>query len=850
MKKAVRNTLLATSLCFALGAAAVGICLNSGSAFAEEAAQTPIISTIPGASIRYPEKTQDGFENDGLRFSSTIDKTQYDQLISDGYTVTTGTFIVPWSYYATAELNEENCFTNPVYYWETSAGNYSVAEIEGKTLILNVEGKPYVPEGETDYRLNGSIIKLKDNSVLNRKFVGVGYIKYEKDDVTNYAFGTTDESNARSVAEVAQKAYYNQKGIDDTTRANIGEAYVQRYLDLYKAANGEYPTVEYTEKVSVEAKDGFRSVNAGVKTVTVETYDAKIPGTNVPAMLDGSAKVSTGYVYNGNTTSQSLSISEDDLFTLSPYTSDEGVVTKSTEWSVDGQSLCIDYSKANSAWQGFYGSNTLKVSGRYVSFVAYMEEGYPEFGGSAFWINGSASKEAVFVLEPGVPKRVEIDLGGFSTVNAFAFQQNARRTDCKLFIDDVRFYDKTVDSVPYNIENLPVSPISITEDNILSLGSMYEGTEGAVTKSTEWSVDGKSESLCFDFSKKSREYWMGVTGNAYSWGTTTRYISFVAYCEDNYVTPNNAFWITTVGGGCDVDFSLTGGVPKKIVVPVSGSGVSLFTFQYNSVNSNSKLYIDDIIVYNDTAETKVPALDVTDKVASATEWSYHGTADGSVVVTKDEKSQAICIDFSNITDANTWAGVNLNGYDLGATYKYLSFTAYCEQDYSMANALWISDAGQITTIYTGAASEFALSAGVAKTFEWNYNSNKLSIFSLKPPTDKNCKIYISNIQFYNYKEEGSNPGLHTQTFVNGDKTTVVAGFTNLITSADTTVSLTMSIQTENGGEWTTIATEATKCALSQTVDLSALTYCKVKVVATSQGVVLSTQVVDLIPSAT
>lgn len=854
MKKSITTTLLATGFCLSLG---LGVGLFGGNADVAMA-ETPVISTVAGAAVRLPDRTEENdgttYENYGIRFSSVIDKSRFDEL-SRTYTVTTGTFILPWTAYDANAINEENCFAADTakYYWQTGTAAdgspvYNTSETAGKTLIYHSASAP-VPDGE-NYRLNGSAVNLGDADMTGVRFVGVGYVKCEADGTASYLFGSTDETNARSVAEVAQKLYYKADGmtadkqaLTNEQKSDLANAYVQKYINLYKAANGENPTVDYTLKVNMETSTGFESFET-TATAELDSYDATLPGTQTPAMIDGSAKASR-FVYNTNTTSDSLSVSEDEFMAMGYY-GDGAAIGKSSDWSVDGTSICIDFGKAN-GWLGFSGAAISMTPYRYVSFVAYCDKNYPIFAGNSFWVNGTASYEAKFELQAGVPSRIVFDLGqNFTSVNTFAFQENAYDPDSKLYIDDVRFYNKTVESIPYNTEAVPVNPISLSEDNILSLGSVYKGATGAVTKSTAWSVDGKSESLCFDFSKRSEDYWMGMSGTGYSWGATTSYISFVAYCEENYETPDNAFWITTIGGGCDVDFSLTGGVAKKIVVPVTGSGVSKFTFQYSTVNKNCKLYIDDIKVYSETTIARVAPLDVTEKAASMQGWAYNagrGTplASASSDWSADGKSLSLCIDFSQMTDANNWIGVNLNGYSLGATYKYMSFTAYCEKDYNVTNALWISDVGQNSTIYT--STEFSLKAGKAQTFEWNYNSDKLSIFSLHVPADFNCKIYIDDIRFYNEKEAGPNPGLYTETIVNQDKVTVLAGFTSLITAPDAKVTITISYQTEEGGEWKTLVTESDKLAAAGTIGSSS--YCKVKVTATSESGILAEQIVDL-----
>lgn len=682
MKKTVRNTLLATSLCLTFGAV-LGICLNDRTTAFATGAETPIISPIAGASVRYPGKNAETakYENDGLRFSSTIDKAQYDALVEGGYTVTTGTFILPLSYWSANPVNEENCFSAaPKYYWATAEG-YSVAETEGKLQILNVIGDPSI-EGDV-YRLNGSVLNLKDNSVLNVKFIGVGYIKYEKDETTTYAFAETTESNARSVADVAQKAYYNQGGIDDETRTSIGEAYVQRYLDLYNAKNGAYPTVEYTETVKVETKNGFKTVEVFEKSTTVSKYDDKIPATQIPAMLDGSAKVSKGYIMNS---------------------------------------------------------------------------------------------------------------------------------------------DKPADAV------------EVTEDNLLSLG-VYNSETAAVTKSSEWSVDGKSESLCIDYSKLSSQYWAGVgeAATPFEWGGGKYILSFVAYSDKDYVTKNSALWYKTNGQEVSYDITLKAGVPQRISIPVSGSALKLFTFE-NPQDSTCKLYIDDVYVYSGlfTHEGGIlvdPKEELT--TLNADDWSFEGKKSFYASNWYD----------TNVRPGYGWQYSGLNDENKADT---VAMIIYIEEDFKSPDAMWMS----VFTDYNETQSKsYYLPVDLHKGA--NYVEFKLADDFVKVSSIQWQKhaMWVDNIQVFNSAKVNRNGRVYAETYVDNNKVTVVAGFTDVITKFSKEVELTISYQTAEDGEWVTLATEAKDCALSHTIDLTSLTYCKVKVTATSQGATLATQVIDLVTSA-
>lgn len=182
MKKSITTTLLATGCCLSLG---LGVGLQFGANDVDVAmAETPVIATVAGAAVRLPDQTEgnDGttYENYGIRFSSVIDKSRFDELCQT-YTVTTGTFILPWTAYNANAVNEENCFAADTakYYWQTGkdadgAPVYNTSETAGKTLIYHSASAP-VPDGE-NYRLNGSAVNLGDADMTGVRFVGVGYV--------------------------------------------------------------------------------------------------------------------------------------------------------------------------------------------------------------------------------------------------------------------------------------------------------------------------------------------------------------------------------------------------------------------------------------------------------------------------------------------------------------------------------------------------------------------------------------------------------------------------------------------------------------------------------------------------
>lgn len=691
MKKTIKLSLFAAGCCLSLGlCAGLGLIKhNSGVAVAE----TPLITMVNGAAVRLPDKTLDnGYSNCGIRFSSIIDKTGYENL-KENNDVTSGTFILPWPSYSANPVNEVNCFAEATakYYWQIGVDSegapvYNTTQTEGKTLIYHSES---VPELDGDnYRLNGSAVNLGDADMTGVRFVGVGYVKYTSETETNYEFATTSETNARSVAEVAQKLYYktdavtaDDKTLSDGQKDDLALAYVQKYIDLYHEANGNNPTVEYTLNVNMETSKGFEGVE--VQSVAeLDSYDAKLPGTQTPIMLDGSSKVSKGYIMNS---------------------------------------------------------------------------------------------------------------------------------------------DKPADAV------------EVTEDNLLSLG-VYNSETAAVTKSSEWSIDGKSESLCIDYSKLSRQNWAGVgeAATPFEWGGGKYMLSFVAYSDKDYVTANAALWYKTNGQEVSYDITLKAGVPQRIAIPVSGSALKLFTFE-NPQDSTCKLYIDDVYVYSGYFTHEGGILvdpEETLSTLNADDWSFEGKKSFYASNWYD----------TNVRPGYGWQYSGLNDENKADT---VAMIIYIEEDFNSPDAMWMS----VFTDYNETQSKsYYLPVDLHKGA--NYVEFKLADDFVKVSSIQWQKhaMWVDNIQVFNSAKVNRNGRVYAETYVDNNKAIIVAGFTDVITKFSKEVELTISYQTAEDGEWTTLATEASKCALSSTVDLSKLTYCKVKVTATSQGATLATQVIDLIPT--
>ena len=152
------------------------------------------LTVLPGASIRKTEGTT------GIRFDTTVNKAAYDALVSEGYTLTHGTLIVPKSYLP-IELGSD---TNP----------YDALKNSGKTVADVISDGFYTPEAEdpdfvgidtdTVYVYRTALTNLRDHNYLT-EFVPLSYILVEKNGVRVET--VTDEGEARSIYDVASSAF-------------------------------------------------------------------------------------------------------------------------------------------------------------------------------------------------------------------------------------------------------------------------------------------------------------------------------------------------------------------------------------------------------------------------------------------------------------------------------------------------------------------------------------------------------------------------------------------------------------------------------------------------------------------
>ncbi len=259
---AVKKLGVCACACSLLACAFVGVAaLKPNTVYAETV--TPIavedlqtFAMKSGASVRI--NTADG-EN-GLRYSMTMSETEYEALLAnENYTsVHFGVAIAPAAYHVEKPLNEENMFTNPVYDWADEEGNYTGT----KTRIVN---KASVAMSEDPYEdgmmiMSASVLNIRDGAItesnpngvnnIAKKFIGVGYIRYQTTDGTiDYLFAEEND-NVRSIAQVAERAVADTSAtaLSEDDKKTVAEDYLNVDNLFAQFAQGSTYTWDYSHE--------------------------------------------------------------------------------------------------------------------------------------------------------------------------------------------------------------------------------------------------------------------------------------------------------------------------------------------------------------------------------------------------------------------------------------------------------------------------------------------------------------------------------------------------------------------------------------------------------------------------
>ena len=284
MKKNKLIGLLATLSCVATLA---GVGVANISASAETTLDGVDVSSFQmdnGASARY--KAADNYT--GIRFTATLDEDKYLELenkeknTENRVTVDYGMLIVPYDLVKTNALTPESVFTGTATGEATDTKKYCVKNHEtcncGKTHIASVEYETLVDTtaGDKVYNLRGSLVEIQEHN-LTREFVGVGYIEYTENGVSQYAFanyyGGNIENNVRSTVYVAQIAL---ETTGDDANGTLQEKYITPFVS--GALKDEF---KYTVNHYLPDEEGaYKEENKKTETL-YGTLNSEVAATNI-----------------------------------------------------------------------------------------------------------------------------------------------------------------------------------------------------------------------------------------------------------------------------------------------------------------------------------------------------------------------------------------------------------------------------------------------------------------------------------------------------------------------------------------------------------------------------------------
>ncbi|MBQ8658592.1 MAG: hypothetical protein IJ506_05600 [Clostridia bacterium] len=216
-----------------------------------------------GASIRL-----DG--NNGIRFTTLVNKELVTKLENAGYTLTYGTFIAPKDYVDTNALTKANLFgDNAIYCWGEA--------VDGKTQILHREALLVEDYADGYHAFKYSIVDINEAN-LTRQFVGLGYIKATKDGADTYYMaeyaGGNVENTARSVVYVAQAEVATSTNEED----------IQDCKDLYLSNLTASNTATYTVRhiyysTYYNRSTATTTATAAIGSIVVATPNEKYSST-------------------------------------------------------------------------------------------------------------------------------------------------------------------------------------------------------------------------------------------------------------------------------------------------------------------------------------------------------------------------------------------------------------------------------------------------------------------------------------------------------------------------------------------------------------------------------------------
>lgn len=214
----------------------------------------------------------------GLRFTTNIPKDFYESLLSQGYTVSAKTIIMPYAYVKTyGDISYNTVFGEDAVYY---VGSSSKAKIK----VNQVSGEIEYDGDKECYYFRGVLDNVTDKDSAT-EYIARGYIVYEKDGEKYYDFAIYNnyeqKNNVRSMEMVALSAYNDQNsGLTQVERGILKSSY--KFLQQYDLTNlkitGKYAVYDgEVHRIGIEGLpngvvatfSNNDNVNAGQHIVTI-----------------------------------------------------------------------------------------------------------------------------------------------------------------------------------------------------------------------------------------------------------------------------------------------------------------------------------------------------------------------------------------------------------------------------------------------------------------------------------------------------------------------------------------------------------------------------------------------------
>ena len=257
--------------------------------------------TLYGASIRI---ASDGVT--GLRFGSRVGLETYNALFENYSNVELGTYIAPKALLDAYLLSNDGMTFKDYFAQEQGSGTASKYVKVVNDGIYNRD--TYETDGYVAFY--GSLANIHEVNFFT-KFVGVGYIKFEKEGSTYVIFGATNLADTtRTVYDIAVDAYNDTTEDYSTDALKAIKTYIDPVVDLtYKGGNLNVNEV-ITERAYTSPYQ--TSYNNGVY------YIAKFGSENAPKiiLINGKKVSADNFTMTPGEGSLVMSISASDLATL------------------------------------------------------------------------------------------------------------------------------------------------------------------------------------------------------------------------------------------------------------------------------------------------------------------------------------------------------------------------------------------------------------------------------------------------------------------------------------------------------------------------------------------------------